>query len=249
MTKSFKAMTLALALSWPGLLLAQGAEPLRDEQAISVLKEMSTLLAGLEQFTVMGEGSADARLDAGLIVANPIEVTMKVNRPGSLQISRFDGLETQYLYVNEGTLTLYQTANGFYGSAEVPAGIEAAMTFALEDLGIEAPLMDLLHDDVLQHLAGSSDPVMYLTGSSRVAGINCHHIAIRNPEVDIQLWVEEGPRPLPRQMILTSKWDAGAPRFVARLDWDLEPRFTDIEFKFVPPEGATRIEFTTAPAQ
>jgi len=85
--------------------------------------------------------------------------------------------------------------------------------------------------------------VLYLTGKSRVGGANCHHIAIRSPEVDIQLWVEEGDKPLPRQLILTSKWEGGTPRFVARMQWDLEPDFSNSDFEFTAPEGATRIDF------
>ena len=243
-----RTFAMAALLFWASAVIAEEASQVRDDKAVAVLKAMSGLLAGLEQFSVSGEGSTDARLDAGLIVANPIEVEMSVQRPGSLHISRFDGVETQHLYLQENTMTLYHTARGFYARTQVPDGIEAAMGFALEELAIEAPLMDLLHHDVFAHLAGSSDPVLYLAGNSRVAGANCHHIAIRNTEVDIQLWVEEGPRPLPRQLILTSKWEGGAPRFVARLEWDLEADFGEDVFSFEAPEGVSRIDFLPAAA-
>ena len=249
MRTGIRIAAMALVLSWAGAVFAEEPQPVRDEQAVTVLKAMSGFLAGLDRFSISGEGSTDSRLDAGLIVANPIEVKLKVQRPGSLHISRFDGAETQHLFVDGDSMTLYDTSRGFYASTEVPEGIEAAMGYALEELAIEAPLMDLLHHDVFAHLAGSSDPVLYLAGNSRVAGANCHHIAIRNTEVDIQLWVEEGPRPLPRQLILTSKWEGGAPRFVARLDWNLEPDFAEDAFRFEAPDGVTRIDFLPAAAE
>lgn len=244
-----KLLVFALTVIPASVTQAADDGPRRDAQAIEVLKSMSEFLAGLERFTVTGNGSTDGRLDAGLIVSNPMEVKLRVQRPGSLQISRFDGETTKHIYLNEGLLTLYDTAKRYFATADVPDGIEAGMAFALEQFGIEAPLMDLLYKDVFAHLAGTSDPVLYLTGKSRVGGADCHHIAIRSPEVDIQLWVEEGDRPLPRQLILTSKWEGGAPRFVAQMNWDLEPDFANSDFEFTAPEGASRIDFTPTSAE
>jgi len=65
------------------------------------------------------------------------------------------------------------------------------------------------------------------------------------PEVDIQLWIEEGDRPLPRKFMFTSKWEGGSPRFVANLSWDTKPTFEPDFFEFKAPEGATKIRFTT----
>ncbi len=249
MNLMIRLLVFSLAVIPASTTLAGADEgPRRDSQAIEVLEGMSSYLAGLERFAVSGNGSTDGRLDAGLIVSNPLEVELKVQRPGSLHISHFDGEQTRNLYVHEGTLTLHQSVEGYFASTKVPDGIEAAMTFALENLSIEAPLMDLIAEDVFARLAGTSDPVLYLTGNSRVDGVNCHHIAIRNAEVDIQIWVEKGDRPLPRQLILTSKWEGGAPRFVARMQWDLDPDFTASDFEFEAPEGASRIEFTQATA-
>jgi hypothetical protein len=244
-----RLLVFALTVILASVTQAADDGPRRDAQAIEVLKSMSEFLAGLERFTVTGNGSTDGRLDAGLIVSNPMEVKLRVQRPGSLQISRFDGESTKQIYLHEGSLSLYDTANKFYATAEVPDGIEAGMAFALEEYGIDAPLMDLLYQDVFTHLAGTSDPVLYLTDKSRAGGADCHHVAIRSAEVDIQLWVEEGDRPLPRQLILTSKWEGGAPRFVAQISWELEPDFASGDFEFTAPEGATQIEFTPVPAE
>ena len=246
-TLTLLAMTAILA--WSGAVAAQEPAQVRDERAVTVLQAMSNTLAGLQRFSVSGKGSVDTRLPAGLIATNPIEVEMRVQRPASLHISRFNGADTQDLYINDGSMTLFQTNNGFYASTEVPERIEEAMGFALDEMGIEAPLMDLLHYDVFQHLAGSSEPVLYLAENSPINGVNCHHIAIRSAEVDVQLWIETGQKPLPRQLILTAKWEGGSPRFVARLDWNLEPEYAEGTFEFVPPEGVARIDFIGAPAE
>jgi hypothetical protein len=78
---------------------------------------------------------------------------------------------------------------------------------------------------------------------ARIAGTNCHNIAIRGPELDVQLWVEEGDRPLPRKIMITSKWEGGSPRFTANLMWDTDPDFGQEIFEFRAPEGSTEIGF------
>jgi hypothetical protein len=84
--------------------------------------------------------------------------------------------------------------------------------------------------------------VQYL-GTSLFRGELHDHIAVRGADVDMQLWIAAEGRPLPRKMALSSKWEAGAPRFVSFISWDTSPDFSDDTFKFVPPTGATEINF------
>jgi hypothetical protein len=85
--------------------------------------------------------------------------------------------------------------------------------------------------------------VLYLTDKSRVGGIDCHHLAIRAEEVDVQLLVQEGDSPLPCKMIITAKWEAGSPRFNAYMNWNTEPDFAAGIFEFAPPADAVQIQF------
>ena len=138
---------------------------------------------------------------------------------------------------------MFDTEKGFFAQASIPSGIDIAMEFALEELDIEAPLMDFIIRDKLTDLISSQETVIYLTDKARVAGVDCHHIAIRGPETDVQVWVEEGDRPLPRKVMLTSKWAGGSPRFQANLTWQTEPELDPDIFEFEAPEGSVNIGF------
>ena len=62
--------------------------------------------------------------------------------------------------------------------------------------------------------------------------------------MDWQIWIEDGPKPVPRRFTITSKKIEGTPEFVVELsDWDTDPDFTDEVFEFTPPRGAQKIEF------
>ena len=111
---------------------------------------------------------------------------------------------------------------------------------------LEAPLMDLIHSDVLSQLVGKDEEVIYLGDKNRISGVDCHQVAIRLADADVQIWVQEGDKPLPRRMMITSKWEGGAPRFIADMQWQEKPQITPGTFDFGAPEGASEIQFSPA---
>ena len=175
-------------------------------------------------------------------MSNPSELTIKIDRPGSLYLERFDGLYTMKIYIHKGNLTIFNSENNFYARAEVPEDIENAMQYALDELDLETPLSELLFADSAIGLISDQDTVLYLSDKSRIRGVNCHHLAVRGAEIDLQLWVEEGDSPAPRKISMTMKWEGGSPRNTALLEWaaaDLDPKI----FDFKAPEGAQEIRF------
>ena len=244
-TRSKLSLFVVVVIMGALSVTAQAAGVRQDAKAIEVLTQMATYKKSLEQVALKGVTFTDARLGAGLMVSNSEEVHVSIDRPGSMNISSYDGDTTRGIYFHDGLLTVYNSANKLYAQENIPKEIDAAMEFALEELGIEAPMMDLLYKDASTHLISSDEPIFYLTDKSRVAGTDCHHIAIRGSEVDVQLWVEEGDRPLPRKIMITSKWEGGTPRFIANLKWETKPQFEPGLFEFKAPEGARKIEFVT----
>lgn len=237
------SLVLITGLCWAGMAGAEDTGVRQDESAIEVLKSMSAFNGSLDRFTISSVSMTDARLGAGLIVTNVAEVEMNIDRPGSAFISVFDGVNSKKLFFHDGKFTVYSSEKSYYAQTEIPKDLDAAMKFTVEDLEIDAPLLDLMYRDAAEYLITSQDTILYLTDKARVAGVDCHHLAIRGPDSDVQLWVQEGDRPLLRKIIITSKWEGGSPRFVANLKWNTAPEFDDGVFKFIAPEGSTNIGF------
>jgi hypothetical protein len=217
----------------------------QDSRAIEVMQKMSGFSKSIDHAIITATTFSDARLGAGLIVSNSTEVKITISRPGSLQISSFDGEVTRGLFFHEGLLTVFNTENKMYAQAEIPKEIDDALEFALEELDVEAPLMDFIYRDASARLINSDQEIRYLSDKVRVAGVDCHHIAIRGVDVDVQLWVEEGDRPLARKIMITSKWEGGTPRHWSNLNWDIKPAIDPEVFEFHAPDDATKIQFTT----
>ena len=213
-----------------------------DPDPVTLLKDMSSSIAATSQFVIHGSTYADRRLDEGQMIEHGSKVTVHLQRPGSLRLTREDTVEVKEIIVNDGVLTVSMQPRNFYTEADVPEGLEQAVEFAIDELGMDAPLMDLLMEDVADNLTQDATNVNYL-GTTLVRGTAHHHVGIRGPEIDVQVFIPTEGDPLPGKIVMTSKWEGGAPRFIAVLDWDTNPEMAADAFDFTPPEGAVKIEF------
>jgi len=214
-----------------------------DFDSKGLLQEMSSELAGLDRFILKGDAYADARLDAGQIIEHSAMVTLHFDRDaGSIRVINRDSENTKKIYFNDGSLNVYSKAENFYAHTDIPKGVESMLDFAVNEVGIESPVLDFVSMNVADDLLHGSDEVGYL-GTSLIRDKIYHHIGVRSPDVDVQIWIPtEGPK-LPGKMVISSKWEGGAPRFVAFFTWDTNPEFSPDLFKFEPPEGAVEVEF------
>jgi hypothetical protein len=71
-----------------------------------------------------------------------------------------------------------------------------------------------------------------------------HHLAMRKGTTDYQLWIKDGPEPVPVRYVITSRDMPGAPQFTLELR-NFEPNvpLSDASFAFIPPPGAQRVAF------
>lgn len=214
----------------------------QESDAVALLERMSQHIAKLDTFVVSGDSYADARLSEGLMIEHSSEVTMRIMKPGAMRMTMRNSEETKELLFHDGLLTLYTGKHNFFAQAEVPKNIAAAADFAINEFGINAPLLDFVSNDMAEELKESADEIQHL-GTSLIRGVVHDHISIRTSDVDIQLWIASDGPPLPGKMSITSKWEGGSPRFVTFFTWDTNPSFAVEALNWVPPAGATQIEF------
>ncbi len=209
----------------------------------ALLERMSAEINGLERFLVDGDSYTDARLDAGQIIEHSSHVTLRLQRdPGSVRITNRSAEGTKEIFFDDGLLSVYDSGDALYAQTEIPKGVESMLDFAVNEVGIESPMLDLVSSDISELLTEDAEKITYL-GESLIRDGIYHHVGIRSAEVDVQVWVAaEGP-PLPGKLVISSKWEGGAPRFVAFFDWNTDPSFAPDLFQFEPPEGAVQIDF------
>lgn len=219
-----------------------------DPKATAVLRRMTDYLASLQRFKVDTQNSLEVVLTSGQKIQFDSAASATVQRPNRLRAERKgDGVDEVFYYDGK-SLSLHSPAARYYATTAAPDTLEAAMDFGRNSLDIIAPAADLLYKNAFDLLTQDLSSG-FIVGKSFVGGALTTHLAFRGPEVDFQVWVQDGDKPLPRKYVITSKLVAGMPEFTVIMDhWNVSPKVNEAMFHFAPPAGAKVIEFVKLPA-
>ncbi|HSE87773.1 MAG TPA: DUF2092 domain-containing protein [Candidatus Binatia bacterium] len=241
------ALAMLGLAGWPQPGYAQPA--VMQPEAEKLLRRMSDYLAGRQQFTVRTENTIEVVLTSGQKLQFASPAAASVWRPNKLRADRKgDILNQEFLYDGKN-LTLYNPKENLYATTAAPPTIDAMLDFAREKLDVIAPGAEFLYGNAAERMLKETSSG-FVAGPSVVGGVKCTHLAFRGAEVDWQIWIEDGGRPLPCKFVLTSKQVKGEPQFTVLVrNWDLAPKLTDRMFTFTPPKGAKKIEFLQLTAE
>ena len=212
-------------------------------EAEKLLRRMSDYLASLQKFTVRTENTLEAVLTSGQKLQFNGPAAASVWRPNRLRADRKGDILNQEFFYDGKNVTLFNAKENLYATTAAPPTIDAMLDFAREKLDVIAPGSEFLYSNAAERMLKETTSG-FVVGPSSVAGVKTTHLAFRGAEVDWQIWIEDGAKPLPRRFILTSKKVTGEPQFAVLIrNWDVAPKLTEQEFVFTPPKGAKKIEF------
>jgi hypothetical protein len=213
-------------------------------EADQLLHRMSDFLGKQREFSVKVDGTTEEILRSGEKAQVHATGMVHVRRPNQLRIDKQGDDGSAQVFSDGKTFTYYSKPQNRYVSTPAAATLDATLSKAEDSPNIELPGADLLYTDsysgLMQDVVSGES-----LGTSVVQGVSTHHLAFRGKEVDWQIWIEDGPRPLPRKYVITSKKIEGSPEYAILLsDWDLNPKLSTDFFKFKPPQGASQIAAT-----
>jgi hypothetical protein len=175
-----------------------------------------------------------------------IEHTIKTNyrRPDHLLVN-LTGDDGSIEIIYDGkNLVLHAVEAKQFVSISITGDIEQALNRLAERTGTDYPLSDLL-DDNPEEAVTSGSMAGGQVGTALIDGVRCRHFFFEQAEddLDVELWLEDNERALPRRFVVTYRALPGRPIFVADLfDWDFSINTPDSAFVFRPPPGVTRVE-------
>ena len=233
------AVLLATGAAWSGAAGAAGGEA----AAHRILRQMSDYLASAGELTFRAEETYDEMLANGQGIEYGGTARVAVRRPDRLHVE-YHGDERQSRVVFDGkTFTLHDLAANVYAVTEVPPELDAAADLVFDKYGFSVPIADLVYSDPYSALTGSVESG-FVAGRHAVDSVPCHHLAFSQPAIDWQIWIEDGPRPVPRKLVIVLTDEPGLPRYEARLSgWNFHPQVSDHYFRFDPPPMSSEIEF------
>lgn len=247
LTTAAAALLLAIGAG-AAVAQAPSAAVERDPKALEALAAMGKHLRSLKQFSVRAETTTDEVLTTGQKIQFGGTVEYKVSQPNRLRAElRNDRVHRQFFY-DGATLTQYAPKKKLFGSVKTPATIAETIKVADEKFDITLPLADLFYWG--SDNSGIADiKEAALIGPALIGGVDCDHYAFRQADVDWQVWIARGPKPLPLKLVVTTLEEPSQPQFTSVLKWDTQPRFDAKTFTFAPPKDAHRIEVAAnAPA-
>ena len=166
------------------------------------------------------------------------------DRPDRLSVSvTGDDGSVKILYDGK-TLVLYAADAKQYVSVPVTGSIEKVLDLLEERTGTDYPLADLLSDDPAGAVA-SGITSGGKVGTSTIDGLRCNHFFFEQAadDLELELWLEDNERALPRRFVVTYRSLPGRPIFIAELsDWDFSIQPPDSDFVFQPPPDVRQVK-------
>ena len=229
-------------------LLFSGAKATAQEatniaaRADEVLRAASEYLAQAPQFTVKAEIWRERVNESGEKLQFSQEMELDIKRPDRLHAEIWSPATERAFYYDGKSLTVVDRKHNVFSVTDVPPTLDAALDAAHDQFGIDLPLMDLAISDPYKNAVTRVQSGRYF-GLSPVLGKACHHLCFTQDNIDWQLWVEDGPQPLIRKLVITHKNEEGSPEFTALLThWNLTDRIGEGDFSYHPRAGTSKIQ-------
>jgi len=218
------------------------AKPAIDPDAISALRKMGEFLRNQQAFVVQAKMTTDHVIGSGQKVQFGATVNLKVRRPDRMRMDIAGDRRNEQIYYDGKTFTVFSEGHGYYASFAAPPKLDELKTVLQTRYGFDLPLADLFYwgtpEDATAAILSATK-----IGTANVDGYACDHFAFHQKDVDWEIWIEQGGRPLPRKYVITTTTEKLRPQHSMVLNWDLAPKLDEQMFSFVPPTTAHQIDF------
>ena len=235
-------LAIAFAMSSSPLPAAEPKAPPGPPHAEDVLRAMSKYLAQQKAFSYHAEVEFDQLLPGGPKVRLSGAVDVSVARPGRLYVDYRDDISDRVVWFENGTSTIFDPVAGTYAQVTGRKDIDGMVAQLEKEYGVALPLGELAESDPDAVLTRGVDLAHYV-GVHNVEGVHCHHVVLQRKDLDLQVFVEVGEKPLVRKLVFEYPERAGRPQYTASItEWSFEAPKSELFAPKVPKEAA-KVDF------
>jgi hypothetical protein len=216
-----------------------------DPKADALLHQMSDYLSSLNTFRVDTVTIDETKVGPdGQKFQQLAESKMTIQRPGEMRIDRVSANGRVMLRDDGRQFSVVNFDKNIYATAASPCNLDQAADFARAQLQVDAPGVDLMASHPYEALTEGMTQARYLGLVPMGNGVMAHHLAVTKKEVTYQIWIQDGPQPLPLRYVVTGRNMTAAPQFTIVLrNWQPNAQVPDGTFAFAPPAGARQVAF------
>jgi len=225
---------VAATVSWmPG---AQAAD-----DAVQILKSMSDYVASQKNISLTYDSDVEVITPEVEKIQFTSSGKVLLSRPDKVRASRTGGYADFEIVFDGKTVSALGKNVNAYTQIEAAGSIDQLVTKLRSMNLLTAPGADLLGSHVFDDLMADVISAKHV-GLGVIDGVECEHLAFRDLDIDWQIWIEAGARPIPRKYVITSKGIGAAPQYTLRIkEWKTDAPISADAFTFTPPQGAKKV--------
>ncbi|HKD47698.1 MAG TPA: DUF2092 domain-containing protein [Rhizomicrobium sp.] len=215
--------------------------PAYADDALRILKAMSDYVAAQKNI------SASYNSDVDVVTSSLQKITfassgkLVISRPDKIYVTRTGGFADVVMNFDGKTFTILGKNLNAYTQIDSPGTIDNLVDRIRDNTTAEFPGADIFSANAYGELTEGLLDSRHI-GRGVVNGVPCDLLAFRTPDVDWQIWVQVGDKPIPRKYVITSKTVAQAPEYTIMItDWRTDAPADANQFVFNPPKGATKV--------
>jgi hypothetical protein len=238
-----------MSLSWLSLTAAFVLLALKLSSSAALADDPSRILKAMYDY-IGAQKNISMSFDTDVEIVTPSMQKLQFSSSGQVLLSRPDkfratrtgGYADVELVFDGKMLSIAGKNLNVFARRELPGSIDR-MVGKLRDDGLDLPGADLLLAGGYEEMTGGRTVEFQQIGRGVIDGVECDHLAFRSDDVDWQLWIELGARPIPRKYVITSKSVIGAPQYTIRVkDWKTDATVAADSFTFKPEADMKKVD-------
>ena len=174
------------------------------DDAMQILKAMTDYVSSQKVISATYDTDIEVITDNLQKIQFASSGQMLLNRPDKVRVSRVGGYADVEMVFDGKTLSVLGKNLNKFVQVDATGSVDELVARLRDQLGMAIPGADLMLARAYDELTADVVDAKHI-GRGVIDDVECDHLAFRNHDVDWQLWVEVGNRPIPRKYVITSK--------------------------------------------
>ena len=214
----------------------------QGDDAMQILKAMTDYVSSQKIISATYDTDIEVLTDSLQKIQFASSGQMLLNRPDKVRASRVGGYANVEMVFDGKTLTVLGKNLNKFVQVDAAGSVDELVGRLRDQMGMAIPGADIMLSHSYDELTTDVISATHI-GRGVIDGVECEHLAFRNHDVDWQLWVELGNKPIPRKYVITSKDVTGAPQYTLRIkEWKTDVPVAADAFSFQAPAGSQKVE-------
>jgi hypothetical protein len=214
------------------------------DDAAQILKAMSDYMASQKTISLAFESDVEIVTPEVEKIQFASSGKMLLSRPDKLRVTRNGGYADVEIVFDGKTISALGKNINAFTQIEAAGSIDQLIETLRNTSMVSAPGLDFLGTHVYEDLIDGVIVAKHI-GLGVIDGVDCEHLAFRTRDVDWQIWIEAGSRPIPHKYVITSKAVGAGPQYTLRIkDWKTDAPAAADAFVFTSPPSAKKVDLS-----